>query len=128
MAKAKFIEGVCSLRGMNKDESKIKLGIDCDKSFLDVSLKATDDYCVKPSPSGPAFRLSCAKRIMKEAPETQLNLLEIVSSIQITEIVHYTCTGDLKIADLMTGIGSNASTHPCANCISSCKSWDLDAP
>ncbi len=37
-------------------------------------------------------------------------------------------SGDLKIPTLMTGIGSHASTHPCAYYISAFKSWDPDAP
>ncbi len=41
---AEFIERVCSLGGMNKDESKVKVGIDYGKSFLKASPKTTVDY------------------------------------------------------------------------------------
>ncbi len=39
---ANFIDRVCSLRGMNKAESKIKVGIDYGKLLLKVSLIITD--------------------------------------------------------------------------------------
>ncbi len=62
-----FIDRVCSLRGMNKERSKVKVGIDYGKSTLKVSLTITDDYYSgfdsrQFSPSVPAFKLSCAKR------------------------------------------------------------------
>ncbi len=81
---------------MKKDQSKIKVGIDYGKSFLKVSLTITDDYCNnfesrQSSPLGSAFKLSGAKRTMLlavcQAPETHLNLQEIVSLTKINEIV-----------------------------------------
>ncbi len=44
MDTAEFIDRGCSLRDMNKDESKVKVGIDYGKSFLKVSPKTTVDY------------------------------------------------------------------------------------
>ncbi len=42
---AEFLDRVCSLRGMNKEESKVKVGINYGKSFLKVSPKTmVDDY------------------------------------------------------------------------------------
>ncbi len=42
---ADFIYRVCSPRGMNKRESKLKVGVDYAESFLKVSLTITDDFC-----------------------------------------------------------------------------------
>ncbi len=39
----------------------------------------------------------------------------------------YTFAGDLVMPYLMTGIGPQTSTHPCAYCISASKSWAPDA-
>ncbi len=39
-----FIEGVCSLRGMNKEESKVTVGINYGKSFLKLSPKTMVDH------------------------------------------------------------------------------------
>ncbi len=80
---AKFIERVCSLGGMNEDESKVKVGIDYGKSFLIVSPKMTVDYCNEfhlheSSPSGSAFKFFVAKRMLLQAPEIHLNRQEIV--------------------------------------------------
>ncbi len=41
---AEFIDRVCSLRGMNKEESKVKVGINYGKSFLKVSPKTIVDH------------------------------------------------------------------------------------
>ncbi len=67
---AKFIGRVCSLRGMNKEQSKAKVGIIYGKSFIKVSNKTMVDYhndfkLHQSSPSGSAFKL--------QAPETHLN-------------------------------------------------------
>ncbi len=44
METALFIDRVCSLRDMNKEESKVKVGINYGKSFLKVSPKTMVDY------------------------------------------------------------------------------------
>ncbi len=81
---------------MNMEDPKIKVRFDYGKSFLKVSLTITDDYCNnfesrQSSPWGSAFKLSGAKRMMLltvfQAPETHLNLQEIVSLTKINEIV-----------------------------------------
>ncbi len=41
---AEFIDRVSSLRGMNKDESKIEVVIGYGKAFLQVSHTITDDF------------------------------------------------------------------------------------
>ncbi len=69
MDTAEFIDRVCSLRGMNKEESKVKLGINYGKSFLEVSPKTMVDYyndfeLHQSSPSGSAFKFSGAKRML----------------------------------------------------------------
>ncbi len=83
---------------MNKDDSKIKVGMDHCKSFLKVSLTITDEYCNSfesvSSPSGSAFKLSDAERTMLLAvchpPETHFILQEIVSLTKLNEIVNCT--------------------------------------
>ncbi len=40
-----FIDRICSLRDMNKNESKVKVGIDYNKSLLKVPPKTTVDNC-----------------------------------------------------------------------------------
>ncbi len=42
---AEFIDRVFSLRGMNKKESKVKVGINYGKSFLKVSTRTMVYYC-----------------------------------------------------------------------------------
>ncbi len=79
---AEFIGRVCSLRGMNKEESKLKVGIIYSKSFLKVSPKTMVDYYVdfklhRSSLSVFAFKFSGAKRMLLQAPETHLNRQEI---------------------------------------------------
>ncbi len=39
------LDRICSLRDMNKDESKFKVGIDDCKAFLKVSPKTTVVFC-----------------------------------------------------------------------------------
>ncbi len=69
---AKFIDRICSLRGMNKEESKVKVGINYGKPFLKVSPKAMVDYYIEfnwhqSSPSGSTFKISGAKRVLLQA-------------------------------------------------------------
>ncbi len=118
---------------MNKDESKIKVGLDFAKSFPKISLSITDDYynnfeSRQSSTLVSALKLSGAKRALLlavcPAPETHFNLQEIVSLMKINEMVDYTFAGDLNMLNLMTGVGSHASNKPCAYYISASKPWD----
>ncbi len=113
MGTAKFITRVCSLLGMNKEESKGKVGI---------------NYANQSSPTDSAFKCSGAKRMLLQAPETHLNRLEIVYLAKINGIFDYIFTGGLEMLNPMTGIGSQASAHPYVYYISASKSWDPDAP
>ncbi len=66
---AEFIDRICYLRGMNKEESKVEVGVNYGKSFLKVSLKTMVDYYNdfnfhQSSPSGIAFKFSGAKRML----------------------------------------------------------------
>ncbi len=118
---------------MNKEESKAKVWINYGKSSLKVSPKAMVDYyndCKlhQSSPSGSAFKFSGAQRMLLQAPEKHLNRQEIVYLEKINDIVGYIFSDGLEMPNLMTGIGSHASTHPCTYYISASKSWDPDAP
>ncbi len=75
---AEFIDRVCFLRGINKDKSKVKMMINYGKWFHKVSPKTTADYCNdfemhQSSLSGSAFKFSCTKIMMLQAPEAHLN-------------------------------------------------------
>ncbi len=88
----KIIDKVCSLLSMNKEESKIKGGINRCKSFLKVFPKAMVDYyndfkLHQSSPSGSAFKFFGAKRMLLQAPQTHLNRQEIVYLATINEIL-----------------------------------------
>ncbi len=75
---------------MNKEESKVKVGINYGKLFLKVSSKTMVDCYNKlhqSSPSGSAFKFFRAKRMLLQAPETHLNRHEIVYLGKINEIV-----------------------------------------
>ncbi len=52
-----------------------------------------DSKLHQPSPSGSAFKFSGAKRMLLQAPETHLNLQEIVYLAKINEILDYILTG-----------------------------------
>ncbi len=70
-----FIDSVCSLRSMNKEESKVKVGTNYGKLFLKVSSKTMADYyndfkVHQFPPSGSAFKFSGAKRVLLQAPKT----------------------------------------------------------
>ncbi len=100
---------------MNKEESKVKVGINYGKLFLKVSPKTmvdcNNDFKLHQfSPSGSAFKFSGAKRMLLQASETHLHRQEIVYLAK------------------MTGIGSHACTHPCTYYISAPTPWDPDAP
>ncbi len=102
-----------------------------------MSISITNENCNgfesrQSFPSGSALKLSGAKRtillVVCQSPETGFNLQEMVSLTKIKEIVDCTFTGDLKMLDLVTRIGTHASTLPCAYCITASKPWDSDSP
>ncbi len=116
---AESIGRVCSLRGMSKEESKVKMGINYGNSFLKVPPKTMVDYyndfkLHQSSPSGSAFKFSGAKRMLLQAPKAHLNHQEIVYLAKINKI--------------LDNIFSHARTHPHAYYISASKLWDPDAP
>ncbi len=84
--------------------------------------------CAELGTGASAFKFSCARRMLLQALEAHLNRQDIVYLAKINAIVDYIFTGGLEIPNLMTGIGSHASVHPCAYYISASKSWDPDAP
>ncbi len=101
------LTGFCSRRGMNKEESKVKIAINYGKSFLRVSPKTMVDYyndfkLHQFSPSGSAFKFFGAKRMLLQAPETQLNCQEIVYLARISDILDNIFTGGLEMSNLMT--------------------------
>ncbi len=130
---AEFIDRACSLRDMNKEESKAKVGINYGKSFLKVSPKTmfyyyNDFKLHQSSPSGSVCKFSGAKRMLLQAPETHLNRQEIAYLAKINEILYFISIGVLEMPNLMTGISFHTSTHPYAYYISASKSWDSDDP
>ncbi len=103
---AEFNDRVCSVRGMNKDESKVKVGINYGKSFLNLSAKTMVDYLTDfklhhSSPPGSAFKFSGAKRMLLQAPEIHLNRQQIVYLAKINEILDYIFTAGLEMHNLM---------------------------
>ncbi len=130
---AEFIDRVCSLRDMNKRESKVKVGINYGESFLKV--------CAPRQWSTTTMTLNCINPLRRALPlsfrvrkgcrfmhQRHINRQEIVYLAKINEILDYIFTGGLEMPNLMTGIISNASTHPYAYYISASKSWDPEAP
>ncbi len=70
--KAEFIDRGCSLLGMNKGESKVKMGINYGKSSLQMSPKTmvncyNDFQLHQFSPSGSAVKFSGAKKMLLQA-------------------------------------------------------------
>ncbi len=63
-----------------------------------------------------------------QAPEAHFNLQEIVSLTKLNEVVDYTFAGDLKMSNLIKGVGPHASTRPCAYCILASEPCDSDTP
>ncbi len=59
--------------------------------------------------------------MLLQTPETHLNSQEIVYLANINEVLDYIFTDGLEIPNLLTGIGSYASTHPYAFYISASK-------
>ncbi len=78
-----FVHGQIHWRGMNKEGSKVKVGINYGKSFLKVSPKTMVNYyndfkLHQSSKSGSAFKFSGTKRMRLQVPETHINCQEIV--------------------------------------------------
>ncbi len=72
---AHFIDRVCSLRGMKKSRKSKWGSISVNRLLVDY---CNDFKLHQSSPSGSAFKFSCVKRMLLQAPETHLNRQEIV--------------------------------------------------
>ena len=106
----------------------VKLGIDGGGGFLKVSLgiMELDSHCDSRSP--PRKKLltqrtakdSSVKRQMLVAlseglPENFENVRQILSLIKLDK-VNFVVSCDMKLANILCGLQSHASTHPCSWC------------
>ncbi len=99
---SEFIDRVCSLRCMNKEELKGKVGINYGKPFLKASPKTmvvyyNDFNLHQSSPSDSALKFSGAKRMLLQAPKTHLNRQQIVYLAKINEGLDYIFSGGLEM-------------------------------
>ncbi len=77
-----FIDRVCSLRGMNKEVSKVNVGINCGKPFLNVSPTIKVDCC-------NGFNLHQSSLSASSTGEALQSQIAIVYFAKINEIVEY---------------------------------------
>ena len=116
-------------------EANIKIGVDGGGGFLKVSLTVSSDHQTGSSPtpnqrlhhgsSAPSssFKDTSVNRIFiiaiaPDVPENYFNVLQIWVMLKLKrlEIPHITYALDLKLTNIMLGLGSHASTYPCSWC------------
>ncbi len=123
-----FIERVCALRGIDQSEARIHIGIDYGKSFLKITLAIPEPTSSTSTKKLSGFKLSGSMKTLLlavcQAPETYANLQSIIQLLKIPSELDITYIGDLKLLNIVTGVGSHSSAHPCTYCISPASNWD----
>lgn len=113
-----FIERIMEIRGMNLDETMIKLGIDGGGGFLKFCLSLYSKYIEAPG----KFKDTGVKRVFIIAicPDTQENYSNL-KSLWIRMGIHstkysYIVASDLKILNILLGLMSHGANFPCCWC------------
>ena len=128
-----FIEKICEYRNIHKFETKYKLGIDKGKKRLKVTLTMYEPGDTIPtkskrrsysdSPGGAErFKFTGIKKsfiiaIANKTPETYSNCKKIFDFLDINNMPSYVVSADMKLHNIMLGLQSHSSAHPCGYCL-----------
>ncbi|PAA77883.1 hypothetical protein BOX15_Mlig011119g7 [Macrostomum lignano] len=132
---SEFLAYVCSLRGMAEMEHHLKLGIDGGGNSLKICISVTDSdgLPAQASMPGPSNRFlnSGVKKlfvlaIVEDVKECYENVKTLLSTMDISSFL-FTLACDFKLANIICGIQSHASTHPCLYCEGK-SPWTTPAP
>ena len=119
---------VCEKRGLCEDDIKIVLGIDggqsklictmaiVPKDELDKKARMAQENVKDRSKSTSTKRCLVIARI-DQVPENYTNVTILMSKLNLPELRKDFCVvADLKLVDIMVGIQSTSSMHPCPFC------------
>ena len=119
---------VCEKRGLCEDDVKIVLGIDggqsklictmaiVPKDELDKKARMAQENVKDRSKSTSTKRCLVVARI-DQVPENYTNVTILLSKLNLPELRKDFCVvADLKLVDIMVGIQSTSSMHPCPYC------------
>ena len=128
-----FVEFLSALRGENFTDLAQKIGVDSGKGFLKVTLTLYNEEEVIPLNnnnqrvkrsggigSNTSYRDLGSKKViilaaMSGVPETYNNCKVIFDKLQLSTLL-FKFAGDLKIFNIIGGLMSCSSSHPCCYC------------
>lgn len=122
-----LVEFLCQKRGLNADTASFKIGIDGGGGFLKVCLNIYENNSsemdahrcglLKKGTSNTSVKKLIILAIAPKVKETYGNLRFILNMLNIKEVdfVFFTAV-DLKMGNILAGIQSHSSTHPCMYC------------
>ena len=123
-----LISLVCEKRGLCDDDVKVVLGIDggqskliatmaiVPKDELDKKARMEQSNVRDRSKSTSTKRCLVIARV-DQVPENYTNVTILMSRLNLTELKKDFCVvADLKLVDIMVGIQSTSSMHPCPYC------------
>ena len=146
-----FIDKVCEMRSIARESQTNILAMDEGKGSLKLTLTLTDlnvehtdddekkrtshkDGIIKASEGNfkeYSVRKNFLLAIVFNVPETYSNIEVIFSKTKINEIHDsYLFSGDLKLLNIVCGLGTHSSKYPCVFCLSYKKSdgtWEKNA-
>ena len=128
-----FVEFLSALRGENFTDLAQKIGVDSGKGFLKVTLTLYNEEEVIPLNnnnqrvkrsggigSNTSYRDLGSKKViilaaMSGVPETYNNCKVIFDKLQLSTLL-FKFAGDFKIFNIIGGLMSCSSSHPCCYC------------
>ncbi len=125
-----FINRVAALRKRRPEDFIIKCGIDYGQSFLKVTVTLAESSTT-PGVHRNASNNGGKKTMLLavcQAPETYANLRSLFTLLKASRDFECVYAADLKVVNIVTGLSSHSSRHPCPYCTSKSGLWDTKAP
>ena len=124
-----FLEMVAMIRNKKYEELLLKVGLDSGQGHLRMTVTLFEERGCDSPPKKHRniktnFKDTGVKKVMivatsPDVPESYYNISLFLEKVN-TSTIWCTWTGDLKMANLMAGLMSCSSAHPCVYCETNC--------
>ena len=123
-----LIHLVCQKRGLDEDDVKIVFGVDGGQSKLIATMavvpnveKSKAERRIEPEYRNRSKSTGCKKCLVvsriDSVPENRENVRVLIEKLNLPDLQQdFAVMADIKLIDIMCGIQSTSSTHPCPFC------------
>lgn len=128
-----FLDEVFKIRNITRTEENLmfKLGIDGGQGFFKVCLniiREDEDYLTSSSASKEgSVKGLFILAIVPDMEELYRNVQICLDNIEGLDELPYVVATDLKLANILCGLQSHGSQHPCCYCEGTAGIWETDA-